>query len=272
MTQMTASADPDRAPVADAPAPQMDDLAEGADARQLADHPLEAPVADGAGGARPEPAGYAFRPATPADLPTCAGIWREAINAYLRPLNLTEIPDDLGPILRLYSHLQATDPETFVIAETTSSGGEAAIDAFAAVVVRERLRFLSMLFVLPRAQGRGLGRALLDATMRGGEAAGNEDAAPGWRARRACGCGPSTSSWMRRRSPRPTRPSSSTTAGARSPPSSSSAARPDSRRSASVSIQATNLFDRSHRLCALPGVSKRSSRLLGPLEGLTDDA
>jgi phosphatidylserine/phosphatidylglycerophosphate/cardiolipin synthase-like enzyme len=28
----------------------------------------------------------------------------------------------------------------------------------------------------------------------------------------------------------------------------------------------------THRLCALPGVSKRSSRLLGPLEGLTDDA
>jgi phosphatidylserine/phosphatidylglycerophosphate/cardiolipin synthase-like enzyme len=28
----------------------------------------------------------------------------------------------------------------------------------------------------------------------------------------------------------------------------------------------------THRLCALPGVSRRSSRLLGPLEGLTDDS
>jgi phosphatidylserine/phosphatidylglycerophosphate/cardiolipin synthase-like enzyme len=28
----------------------------------------------------------------------------------------------------------------------------------------------------------------------------------------------------------------------------------------------------THRLCALPGVSRRASRLLGPLEGLTDDA
>jgi phosphatidylserine/phosphatidylglycerophosphate/cardiolipin synthase-like enzyme len=28
----------------------------------------------------------------------------------------------------------------------------------------------------------------------------------------------------------------------------------------------------THRLCALPGVSKRASRLLGPLEGLTDDS
>jgi len=28
----------------------------------------------------------------------------------------------------------------------------------------------------------------------------------------------------------------------------------------------------THRLCALPGISRRSSRLLGPLEGLTDDS
>jgi hypothetical protein len=28
----------------------------------------------------------------------------------------------------------------------------------------------------------------------------------------------------------------------------------------------------THRLCALPGVSRRASRLLGPLEGLTDDS
>ena len=122
------------------------------------------------------PAGYAFRPATVADLPTCAGIWRESINAYLRPLNLAEIPDDLGPILRLYTHLQATDPSTFLVAEQAGASGEAAIDAFVVVVVRERLRFLSMLFVLPEAQGSGLGRALLDATMR------DPGGATGWRA------------------------------------------------------------------------------------------
>ncbi|HEX5823063.1 MAG TPA: hypothetical protein VFY18_01265 [Candidatus Limnocylindrales bacterium] len=98
-----------------------------------------------------------------ADLPTCVRIWRESINDYLRPLNLPEIPDDLGPILRLYGHLQATDPDTFLVAEQIGGGDQRTIDAFAVVVVRERLRFLSMLFVLPRAQGHGLGRALLGA-------------------------------------------------------------------------------------------------------------
>src|SRR4029079_1241054 len=77
-----------------------------------------------------------------------------------------EIPDDLGPILRLYAHLLTTDPATFVVAERTGDGGGVpTIDAFAVVVVRGSLRFLSMLFVLPGAQGRGLGRALLAAVL-----------------------------------------------------------------------------------------------------------
>jgi GNAT superfamily N-acetyltransferase len=131
--------------------------------------PGAAPTTSVAGGPTGPPeaalAGYAFRPATAADLPTCAAIWRESINDYLRPLNLPEIPDDLGPILRLYAHLQATDPTTFVVAERTGGDGTPAIDAFIVVVVRGPLRFLSMLFVLPDAQGRGLGRALLAAVL-----------------------------------------------------------------------------------------------------------
>jgi GNAT superfamily N-acetyltransferase len=118
------------------------------------------------------PAGYAFRAATVADLPTCAAIWRESINDYLRPLNLAEIPDDLGPILRLYAHLQSTDPATFVVAERVGADGERTVDAFVVVVVRGWLRFLSMLFVLPSAQRRGLGRALLSAVLPGEEAGG----------------------------------------------------------------------------------------------------
>jgi GNAT superfamily N-acetyltransferase len=123
----------------------------------VAASPMSAPEA--------APAGYAIRPATVSDLPTCAAIWRESINDYLRPLNLAEIPDDLGPILRLYGHLQTTDPATFVVAVRTGDDGTPAIDAFAVVVVRGPLRFLSMLFVLPGAQGRGLGRALLEAVL-----------------------------------------------------------------------------------------------------------
>ena len=110
-------------------------------------------------------AGHDFRPATAADLATCAAIWRDALNEYLGRLAQPEIPDDLGPILRLYGHLLATDPTTFVVAERTDArrDGPSAIDGFAVAVRRDGLWFLSMLFVRPRAQARGLGRMLLDA-------------------------------------------------------------------------------------------------------------
>jgi GNAT superfamily N-acetyltransferase len=114
-----------------------------------------------------------LRPATVDDLPTCAAIWRDALNDYLGRLAQPEIPDDLGPILRLYGHLQSTDPTRFVAAERSGSNGAAVIDGFGAALVRDGLWFLSMLFVRPTAQGRGLGRRLLDAI-------GPE---PGWEAR-----------------------------------------------------------------------------------------
>jgi GNAT superfamily N-acetyltransferase len=122
----------------------------------------------------PTPTGHVLRPATAADLPICAAIWRDALNDYLGRLAQPEIPDELGPILRLYAHLQATDPDTFVVAERAGQ-----VDAFVVVVRRERLTFLSMLFVRPSAQARGLGRRLLDAAM--GHGGGPPDP-EGWRA------------------------------------------------------------------------------------------
>src|SRR5215216_6061026 len=50
-----------------------------------------------------------MRAANDTDLEACAGIWRVATNDYMRRLNLLEIPDDLGAILRLYRHLLAVD-------------------------------------------------------------------------------------------------------------------------------------------------------------------
>jgi GNAT superfamily N-acetyltransferase len=114
-----------------------------------------------------EPYGVAFRPATPDDLAACAAVWRESINDYLAPRNIGLIPDELGPITRLYRHLQSTDPPRFVVATREELDGpmRERIVGFASAVERERLWFLSMLFVQPGEQGRGLGKALLDQVM-----------------------------------------------------------------------------------------------------------
>ena len=110
-------------------------------------------------------AALSLRPATADDLPTCAGIWRDSINDYTRRLNQADIPDDLGSILRLYSHLQAADPEGFVVAETADAKGRSRVVAFVSAIRRRPLWFLSMLFVLPEAQAAGVGRRLLQAVM-----------------------------------------------------------------------------------------------------------
>ncbi len=112
---------------------------------------------------------HVLRPARDEDLLTCAGIWRDALNDYLGRLGVAEVPDELGPILRLYRHLRSTDPATFLVAER-STGGNQVVDAFVAAVSRDRLWFLSMLFVRPSAQLHGLGRRLIDAVAPG----------PGW--------------------------------------------------------------------------------------------
>ena len=104
----------------------------------------------------------AIRAATAADIPTCAEIWRESINDYTGRLNQHPIPDDLGRIIRLHMHLFAGDPSLFVVAER-----DGRLVAFAAALRRERLWYLSMCFVRPAEQGRGLGRKLLAAILPG---------------------------------------------------------------------------------------------------------
>jgi hypothetical protein len=105
-----------------------------------------------------------YRPVRPDELETCTEIWRESINDYTRRLNQPDLQAETGPLLRLYTHLQATDPERFVVAvqpDGGSSGGGEEIVAFAAALQRERLWFLSMCFVRPRIQAAGVGRRLL---------------------------------------------------------------------------------------------------------------
>ncbi len=106
------------------------------------------------------PSGLVFRPATIDDLTTCAEIWRTSIDDYTGRLGQPAIPPEIERVVRLHTHLRSTDPDRFIVATVPDAEGERIV-AFASAVVRERLWFLSMLFVLPGFQGAGLGRALL---------------------------------------------------------------------------------------------------------------
>ncbi len=108
--------------------------------------------------------GTTFRPVRVDELDACAALWRDSINDYLRPLNLPEVPDELGPIGRLYRHTQSTDPDRFIVATVPQAGGPNGerIVAFGSAVERGRIWFLSMLFVHPDSQGQGLGRAIFE--------------------------------------------------------------------------------------------------------------
>ena len=92
-----------------------------------------------------------YRPVRIHELETCAGIWRTSINDYIGRTGQQDLPEEVAPLVRLYAHLQATDPERFVVAVD----GDRLV-AFASAFMREHLWFLSMCFVVPELQGRGI--------------------------------------------------------------------------------------------------------------------
>ena len=102
----------------------------------------------------------AYRPVRPDEIELCGGIWRTAINDYIVRLGQDEIPPEMHPVTRLFAHLQGTDPERFIVTARATPDGEQLV-AFALAIQRERLWYLSMLFVLPELQGAGVGRQLL---------------------------------------------------------------------------------------------------------------
>lgn len=118
---------------------------------------------------RPGPAvrdALTYRPVRPDELATCTEIWRVSINDYIGRLNQPILETESGPLVRLYGHLQSTDPDRFIVAtlpDPDMDGGERIV-AFASAIVRERLWYLSMCFVLPEIQGRGVGRELVART------------------------------------------------------------------------------------------------------------
>ena len=106
--------------------------------------------------------GISFRNATEADLPECSRLHREAIDAYIMRLGFPALPVENPGLLRLHAHTLATDPGRFQVAERIGPGGSPRIVAFGSAVERRPMWFLSMLFVDPAEQARGLGRALLE--------------------------------------------------------------------------------------------------------------
>ncbi|HEX2470165.1 MAG TPA: GNAT family N-acetyltransferase [Candidatus Limnocylindrales bacterium] len=116
---------------------------------------------------RPGPAvrdALTYRAARVEELEACAEIWRLATNDYLVRLNQPELLTDNAAILRLYGHLLTTDPERFIVATRADAEVDAGerVVAFAVALVRERLWFLSMCFVLPEIQGGGVARRMLE--------------------------------------------------------------------------------------------------------------
>jgi GNAT superfamily N-acetyltransferase len=106
----------------------------------------------------PAPAGIRYRPATTADLLDCERVWREGLDGYLGRLGFPDAPLENPGLRRLHSHTLSTDPDRFWVA--TEADGR--VVGFGSAVERGPVWFLSMLFVSPNVQARGLGRALLD--------------------------------------------------------------------------------------------------------------
>lgn len=105
----------------------------------------------------------AVRPATLDDLPACERIWRDALDDYFPTIGIRPLPTENPAIGRLHRHTLASDPDLFRVAALHEDGVERVV-AFASAVRREGVWFLSMLFVEPSMQGRGIGRLLLDET------------------------------------------------------------------------------------------------------------
>jgi GNAT superfamily N-acetyltransferase len=110
-------------------------------------------------------AGITIRQATLGDLPEAHRVWRDAIDAYTEPLGAQPMPRENPGVMRLHAHCLATDPTRFQVAVRNSIRGEGRVVGFGCAVDRGPLWFLSMLFVDPADQARGVGKALLGALL-----------------------------------------------------------------------------------------------------------
>ena len=98
-----------------------------------------------------------YRSAREDDLPATARVFKGALNELYgrHNLPLVETPED--KLVPYHRHLLRHDGERFSVAELDGS-----IVGFGAGIVRDDWWYLAALFVLPEAQGRGVGRTLIE--------------------------------------------------------------------------------------------------------------
>jgi GNAT superfamily N-acetyltransferase len=112
-----------------------------------------------------------LRPARSDDLTACVGVWHTGLTEYGLKVGRPPMPPAFGPLLKLLGHLLATDPDGFWVGVEDGPGAEGPAVAFASALRREHVWFLSMLFVQPGYQERGLGRRLLSHVLSGTDGA-----------------------------------------------------------------------------------------------------
>jgi GNAT superfamily N-acetyltransferase len=106
-----------------------------------------------------------YRPPRRAELADCALVWYSAVDDYMARLGRPLPSPYLDPLMALFDHLLATDPERFLVAVRRPPPGSAhsgeQVLGFGIAAQREHVWFLSQLYVLPSEQRRGIGHALL---------------------------------------------------------------------------------------------------------------
>ncbi len=113
----------------------------------------------------PPTGGISLRPARADDLPACAVVWIAGLDAYGTRVGRLPMATPPGSLVPMLEHFRTTDAERFLVAERTAPGGAGEVVAFASALRRADVWYLAMLFVHPGEQGRGLGRALLEAVL-----------------------------------------------------------------------------------------------------------
>ena len=101
-----------------------------------------------------------YRPATTADLETCADVLYTADDALSASRGLPVSPRNREALVRLYAHMQRHAPDRWWVAER-----DGRIIGFGGSSAYQEMVYLGFLFVLPDQQAGGVGRRLLELSM-----------------------------------------------------------------------------------------------------------